>query len=65
MSTTSVSVGTSLSSLCRRRRYMLTGHVARECRKGGRASLLPACAVASTPDPVYGTENECDEKFMS
>jgi len=44
---------------------MLTGHVARECRQGGRGSLLPACAVASTPDPFYGTENESDEKFMS
>ena len=46
---------------------MLTGHVARECRQGGRGAPFSACAVASTstPDPVYETENESDEKFMS
>ena len=54
-----------LSGLRRRRRHMLTRHVAREYKQGGRGSPLPAYASVSIPDPVYGTENESDEKLMS
>ena len=54
-----------LSGLRRRRRHMLTRHVAREYRQGGRGSPLNAYASVSIPDPVYGTENESDEKLMS
>lgn len=39
--------------------------MARETRQAGRGSPLPDCASASTPDPVYDTENESNETFMS
>ena len=52
-------------ALCGRRRHRLPDHGATESRQAGQESPLPACASASAPDPVYGSENKSDKTFVS